>query len=184
MSSRDFSRWFFSNEGWSPCKLNISSGEAKITERAGKYWGSSLLNNWVRSVDPWERAAPWLSQSPPPLDGTEFFFFKRKKKDEGRKIWWRSFRCREDPKKPKQKKKQTQKPTKKGKLQLLVHVLCPSPLPAPDPTSVYLCTGARLAFVPGALWRGGGRWSLEDAQESGDDAGREWRLALAVRYRP
>lgn len=83
-----------------------------------------------------------------------------------------------------QNKKNPKKPTKKGKLQLLIHVLCPSPLLAPDPTSVYLCPGARLAFVPGALWRGGGRWSLEDAQESGDDAGREWRLALAVRYRP
>lgn len=43
------------------------------------------------------------------------------------------------------------------------------------PSSVYLCTGARFAFVSGALWRGGGRWSLEDAKESGDDAGREWR---------
>lgn len=69
------------------------------------------------------------------------------------------------------------KPTKKSKLQLVAHSLCPFilPFPAPSPRphlSVPLYRRSLCFCVGSSLER---RWSLEDAQESGNDAGRGWR---------
>lgn len=127
------------------------------------------------------------------------FSLNEKKKKGARKTWWRSFWCRKDPQKtkqktlpPKKKRKQKQNGQRKANCSWLcihsVHLLCPSPLPAPEPTSVYLCTSARFAlcreFFGEAV--GDGCWRMLRRAEAmlggdGEETGPSCRTPSALR---
>lgn len=92
------------------------------------------------------------------------FSLKGKKKDEGRKIWWRSFRCRKDPKKPKQKNPQ------KTDEERQIAIACPCTLPFPPPSPrPHLCVPLyrrSLGFCAGSSLER--RWAMVAGGCSGE----------------